>query len=91
MKFNPLAPEIFSPNGDGKNDTWMPVAFLNGDYIFTLTVSDKSGNVVFKSSDKDNVWDGNNAKPGDTFRWTAVVKEKNGDEITCQGLITIAK
>lgn len=86
-----LAPNAFSPDGNGVNDTWMPVALLNGDYVFTLTISNKAGSVVFRTSDKNNPWDGQNAKPGDTFRWIAVVKDKNGEDTNYQGLITISE
>jgi gliding motility-associated-like protein len=94
-ELNLLAPNGFSPDGDGINDTWMPAALLNGDYIFTLTILDKSGKVVFRTSDKNNVWDGQGAKAGDTYKWIVVVKEKNGEIVFCkdqgQGLITIAE
>lgn len=86
-----LAPNAFSPDGNGVNDTWLPVALLNGDYIFTLTISNKAGAVVFRTSDKNNPWDGQNVKAGDTFKWTAVVKDKNGEDSHYQGLITISE
>ncbi len=86
-----LAPNAFSPDGNGVNDTWMPVALLSGDYIFSLTITDIAGNVVFKTSDKNRAWDGQNAKTGDTFIWRAVVKDKNGEDSNYQGLITISE
>lgn len=91
LKLDLLPPTAFSPDGNGVNDTWMPVTLLNGNYIFTLTITDKTGNAVFTTSDKNNAWDGGSAKPGDTFIWKAVVKDKNGEEIFDQGLITIAE
>lgn len=89
LSLNLLAPDAFSPNGDGNNDTWMPVELLNGDYTFTLTISDITGNIVHKTSDKNDAWQGSNTKAGDSFRWIAVVKSKTGEEAVCQGLITI--
>lgn len=86
-----LAPNAFSPDGDGLNDTWMPVVLQNGDYVFTLAIFDRAGNKVFSTADKNNSWNGGNAKMGDTFLWKASVKDKNGDMIPCQGLITIAE
>ncbi|TAL60314.1 MAG: PKD domain-containing protein [Bacteroidetes bacterium] len=91
LKLDLLAPNAFSPDGNGVNDTWMPVALLKGDYLFTLTISDKTENVVFETSDKNRSWDGQNAKAGDTFIWRVVVKDKNGDETIDQGLITISE
>lgn len=90
-EINLLAPNAFSPDGNGVNDTWMPVALLNGDYIFTLTIADKAGNIVHKTSDKNNSWDGKNAKAGDTFVWRVAVKDNNGEETLYQGLITISE
>jgi len=91
LKPDLFAPTGFTPDGDGRNDTWMPVALLNGDYKFTITVTDNAGKVVFKTSDRNNTWDGANAKPGDTFIWHAIVKDKTGDEISYKGLITISE
>ncbi len=94
-ELNLLAPNAFSPDGNGINDTWMPAALLSGDYIFTLTIFDKSGNKVFQTSDKNHPWDGQGVKSGDTFKWSIVVKDKNGEVISCkdqgQGLITITE
>ena len=88
-EINLLAPTSFSPNGDGLNDTWMPVALQSGNYDFTLTVYDKSNTIVFSTSDKNNSWVGANTKPGDTYSWKADVKEKNGMQSTHQGFIII--
>ncbi len=87
----PLAPNSFSPNGDNLNDTWIPASFKNGDYNFTLTVFDKNGNIVFKTSDKDKTWDGGSAKTGDVFIWKATVKNKNGKETNYNGSILIVE
>jgi gliding motility-associated-like protein len=85
----PLAPNSFSPNGDGKNDTWMPASFLHGDYNFTLTIFDRNGKEVFSTSDKNDAWNGANAKTGDVFIWKAIVKHKNGKTGNYNGTITI--
>lgn len=95
--FNLLAPNAFSPNGDGKNDTWLPVALLSGEYIFSLTILDKNGNIAFKTTSVNNPWDGRHAnsndmvKTGDAFKWIAVVKDKNGAESTYGGIISITE
>lgn len=86
----PLAPNSFTPNGDGKNDEWMPISFVSGDYNFTLRIFDRNGQKVFETSDKNNAWDGANTKAGDVFIWKATVKEKNGKEANYSGTITVA-
>lgn len=85
----PLAPVSFSPNADGKNDTWMPASFAHGDYNFTLTIFDRSGREVFTTSDKSNAWDGAGARAGDVFIWKATVKNKDGKTSSHNGTITI--
>ena len=87
----PLAPTGFSPNNDGTNDSWIPASFANGDYNFTLTISDKSGREVYKTSDKNSPWDGANTKVGETFSWKAEVKDKNGKVSSYSGYIIIAE
>lgn len=95
--FDLLAPNAFSPNGDGKNDTWLPVALQNGDYIFSLTVLDKNGMVAYKTSSPNNPWDGRHAKTneiiksGESFKWMAVVKDKNGSESSFGGVISVTE
>ncbi|MFH1005679.1 MAG: PKD domain-containing protein [Bacteroidota bacterium] len=89
-EYNLLAPTGFSPNGDGLNDTWIPVALLEGNKVFTITIFDKTGNIIYKISDKNHPWDGQNVKTGDTFFWRAVVKDKNSEEANYEGYIIIS-
>ncbi len=53
----PYIPNAFSPNGDGRNDTFAPfVVCPNATY--TLQVFDRWGNLVFESSESNGAWDG---------------------------------
>lgn len=88
---NLLAPTGFSPNGDGLNDTWIPVALIEGNKNFTLTIFSQSGKMVYQTSDKNRPWDGANAKPGETYIWKVALKESNGEESSHKGLITITE
>jgi len=54
---NPVIPNVFSPNGDGKNDTW------NIKYLETLpegniTIFNRYGQKVFQASPYNAPWDG---------------------------------
>lgn len=54
---DPLIPNVFSPNGDGKNDTW------NIKYLETLTegkitIFNRYGQQVFNTSPYNTPWDG---------------------------------
>lgn len=84
--YNLLAPDAFTPNGDGLNDTWLPVALKEPVYEFTLEVRDMKGNLVFKTSNPGREWRGpensnrNNAAAQNTFIWKAEVKYKGNSE-----------
>src|SRR5690606_7571638 len=67
-------PNIFTPNTDGKNDTFGPIDDDECQYTnFKLTVYNRWGKEVFSSSDQTSRWDGmidgKNASEGVYF-WT---------------------
>jgi gliding motility-associated-like protein len=49
---------VFSPNGDGTNDRFEPQA--NGSQDVEVSVYDRWGTEVFRSSSLAVTWDGNN-------------------------------
>lgn len=50
-------PNIFTPNGDGRNDK---LNVKHGDLeTFELTIKKRNGQVVFQTSDPDRAWNGN--------------------------------
>ncbi|QMU30988.1 DUF7948 domain-containing protein [Adhaeribacter radiodurans] len=58
---NQLIPNIFTPNGDGKNDTFAPrVTCLPTD----LKVFNRWGQVVYNQKNYQNTWDGNSLPEG---------------------------
>lgn len=54
-----IIPEIFSPNGDGKNDTW-EIKGLENYPNNNVTVFNRWGDQVFKAEPYKNDWDGTN-------------------------------
>lgn len=51
------APNVFSPNDDGENDTWQ--VFLPCNWLdFRLEIFDRWGNLAFRSDDPERGWDG---------------------------------
>ncbi len=87
--FNLFAPNAFSPNGDGQNDTWIPKALLSDNYNFTLFIYDASNKVVY-TTDNNKPWDGAGAKVGDQFSWKETVKDiKTGKSYTYFGTFII--
>jgi gliding motility-associated-like protein len=50
-------PNVFTPDGDGINDTWLPFPYNNVQKI-KLDVHDRWGKLVFRTEDPDIKWDG---------------------------------
>jgi gliding motility-associated-like protein len=79
------APTAFSPNKDGINDLFL----LYGKDIvsFQLTIADRWGNIVFKSTDMEMGWNGQvqglDADPG-VYVWMAIIEgyRRNGKTYT---------
>lgn len=80
--FNLLAPNSFSPNGDGINDEWIPVALKSGYYNFELKVYNRNSVLVFETSNPEEKFDGRDhgtlAPSGEIFIWKAFTEDPNG-------------
>jgi len=50
-------PNVFTPNGDGKNDVFLPVRHKNTDE-YLLVVYNRWGEVVYEASRPEQSWDG---------------------------------
>ena len=55
-----LLPNIFSPDGDGKNDV-LTFVNLNGTAQFKISIWNRWGRLLFESTDPTAPWDGTNA------------------------------
>lgn len=76
-------PNIFTPNGDTKNDYFEPLKRLENIREFEMTVADGNGKVVFKSNDPDFKWNGtyfNNGEqsPVGIYTWTIIYTDEAG-------------
>ncbi|MFM2394279.1 MAG: hypothetical protein RLZZ546_2261, partial [Bacteroidota bacterium] len=84
----PLFSNIFSPNNDNKNDLFCPffIEDVSPDY-FEFKIFDKWGNLVFKSNNLENCWDGNiNNTPCEIGVYTYLIHYK---ELQCNHIIKI--
>ena len=54
---NPLIPNVFSPNGDGKNDTWN-IKYLESFTAGNIVIFNRYGQKVFFASPYNTPWDG---------------------------------
>jgi gliding motility-associated-like protein len=93
-------PEIFTPNGDGKNDVFKIYGF--GIVELSLTIFDRNNNKVFESIDKDFIttqgWDGTykgKALETGNYRWVIKGHFADGQAVLFHGkntgLITLIR
>ncbi len=86
----PVVPNVFSPNGDGINDTWR-IKYLESYPGAEIEVFNRYGQKVFHSIGYDKDWDGTiggKALPIGTYYY--IINPKNGRPII-QGSVTIIK
>jgi gliding motility-associated-like protein len=85
-----LVPNVFSPNGDGINDTWI-IANLSAYPGATVDVFNRYGQLVFHSGNSNKAWDGTfNGKPLPVGTYYYIIDLKNNEKKTA-GSVTIFK
>lgn len=87
---SPEVPNVFSPNGDGVNDTWR-IKYLESYPGAEIDVYNRYGQVVFHSVGYDKDWDGtykDRSLPVGTYYY--IINPKNGRQII-KGSVTIIK
>ena len=76
------AERSFTPNGDGKNDTFIPKALLDNKMRFKMTVYDDK-QPIFETTSGRNAWDGvigdEIASPAD-YPWVVIIYNHKGEE-----------
>ena len=88
-------PNVFSPNGDDANDLFSPISPIQEfNAPLELTITDRWGKVVFKSSDLKTGWDGtNNGRECDngTYYWIAKYFDINAEAVVDKGFVTLVR
>ena len=89
-------PNAFTPNGDGKNDTFGPIGFLNDINVknYTLNIYNKWGQIIFKSNSYAINWDGKingTDAPTGVYAYRVVLNTPQGNEIARNGTIVLIK
>jgi gliding motility-associated-like protein len=83
-------PDAFSPNGNGNNDRYMPKGY--GISTFEIMIYDRWGNMVYKSTDITEGWDGTfgGAPPfRDVYVYKCKIRDIKGDPHYYRGKITL--
>ena len=93
--YNLLAPNSFTPNNDGTNETFIPMALtVMTDVKFKMSIFDRSGTKLYETSRIDAPWDGMNAKTGQKCRnnayiWRVEINLPNGGKEIYTGSVTL--
>lgn len=85
-------PNAFTPNGDGKNDTFQPRIF--GVDEMNLKIFNRFGQLVFESFNPTDSWDGKFKgvdQPMDVYAYTLYVKYLDGKVSLKKGDITLIR
>jgi gliding motility-associated-like protein len=94
--YNLLAPNSFTPNGDGLNDEFMPVALEILDAPFSLSIFSTTDGLVFESTSTDNKWDGINKQTGSpaqsgNYIWVVKLINSDGNTEQYKGALLLLK
>ena len=93
---------VFTPNGDGKNDVFIPLQGYEAQieyYItnFNIKIYNRWGEKVFESSDYKAEWNGNNTHgkemPDGVYYWIATYQSRcsNDAPTTTKGFVNLLR
>ena len=87
-------PNIITPNGDGKNDMFIPISFLGVKEVTTI-IYNRWGDEVFVSKDPQVKWEGKDKKgeivPTGVYYWTMQVEAIDGEKLQKRGNVTVTE
>lgn len=90
-------PDAFSPNGDGTNDRLKVTTAHVADRDYEFRIYDRWGELIFRTNDKNEEWDGTykgRSFPPSTYAWVVVYRSLYYPErgiSTQRGAVLIAK
>lgn len=89
-------PNVFSPNGDGKNEEFQGVGFFDGMKDFKMKILNRWGEVVFETNTPDTGWNGqkNNTgqlSPQDVYLCIVTYTTPRGEKSELKGYATLLR
>jgi gliding motility-associated-like protein len=92
--YNVWSPTAFTPNGDGGNEGFRPVA--TGIRAYRLRILDRWGNVVFQSSDPQAEWNGRVGNDGaecpqGAYTWSLFTIDYGDSPVEQQGVVLLIR
>ncbi len=94
--FDPLAPNAFTPDQNGNNDNFIPVAFKDRNDRFKMEIHSLSGQLIYQTFSTAEGWNGqfNNTgqmMPEGRYVWIVVIGNENGQEKRFAGNLKLLK
>ncbi|MFN8309316.1 MAG: PKD domain-containing protein [Chitinophagales bacterium] len=89
-----MLPTAFSPNGDGENDVFRIVQYLNIASLQAFDVYNRWGQKTFSTNDINAGWDGKrNGEPADigVYTWIITATTYDGDKVLKKGNVTLLR
>ncbi|HPS71397.1 MAG TPA: gliding motility-associated C-terminal domain-containing protein [Bacteroidales bacterium] len=87
-------PNSFTPNGDGLNDTFLPVCSYVQEEGYSMRIFNRWGEEIFYSTDYNYGWDGNyygEAAPSGTYSYIIIYENLFGQQFKKVGSINILR
>jgi gliding motility-associated-like protein len=92
-ELNVFIPNMFTPNGDGINDTWKPKISEFSKEGYQMSIFDRWGQRIFHTTNVDDTWDGTvNGKlvaPNTIYSYRIIVRDFTGQEYEFIGHVTV--
>jgi len=91
--YNILPPKTFSPNNDGKDDTFLPrsLRVLGKEFELSIYSNDQ---LVYQTNNANKAWDGrlkdgSIAQINQKFPWVVILYDTNGNKQYYSGIVTV--
>ena len=92
--FDILAPNTFTPNGDGINDVFMPEGVILSGLPFEMVIFNKYGKTIFSTQNPNNGWSGFDQNTGKkcqsgNYLWLVRLENEDGTHNQYKGSILL--
>jgi len=89
-------PNTFTPDGDGLNETFVPIVSFAEPQDYELTIVNRWGTIVWRTTDINEGWNGivegtNRMAETGTYMYVLLVKDGNPQEVSRRGFVNLLK